>query len=123
MKKASFTLLPVVALLVAAPAFAQSQVKWIELDDNAPVAVFNSTVDQIEDWDLYDATGTKIGEIEAVLGTDATTAAALVVDFEDAAGYVDGDVIVSIDQFSWAANRLSLAIEPAAAQQLELWND
>ena len=123
MKVASFTLLPMVAVLVAAPAFAQSQAQWIELDDNASVAAFNSTVDQIEDWDLYDATGTKIGEIEAVLGSDATTATALVVDFEDAAGYVDGDVIVSIDQFSWTANRLSLAIEPAAAQQLELWND
>ncbi|WEK04607.1 MAG: hypothetical protein P0Y65_20925 [Candidatus Devosia phytovorans] len=123
MKKATFPLLTVVALFVAAPAVAQAQAPWVELEDNAQVAAFNSTVDQIEDWDLYDAAGTKIGEIEAVLGTDATTATALVVDFEQAAGYVDGDVIVPIDQFTWEANRLSLAIEPTAAQQLELWND
>jgi|EndMetStandDraft_3_1072993.scaffolds.fasta_scaffold18913_3 hypothetical protein len=123
MKKATFALLPVVALFVATPAVAQAQAPWAELDDNAQVAAFNSTVDQVEDWDLYDAAGTKTGEIEAVLGTDATTATALVVDFEQAAGYVDGDVIVPIDQFTWEANRLSLAIEPTAAQQLELWND
>ncbi|KQN71584.1 hypothetical protein DevBK_00450 [Devosia sp. BK] len=123
MKKANFALVPAVALLVAAPALAQAPTQWVELEDTAQVAAFNSTVDQIEDWDLYDAAGIKIGEVEAVLGTDATTATALVVDFEEAAGYVDGDVIVPIDQFTWEANRLSLAIEPTAAQQLELWND
>lgn len=123
MKKATFALFPAVALLFAAPAFAQAQAKWVELEDNTQLAAFNSTVDQIEDWDLYDAAGTKIGEVEAVLGTDPTTATALVVDFENAASYVDGDVIVPIDQFTWEANRLSLANEPSAAQQLELWNN
>lgn len=109
------------AALIAVPAFAQTQ--WVELEDRAEVAPFASTVDQVEDWDVYDANGQKLGEVEAVLGADATTATALAIDFDDAAAYVDGNVIVPIDQFTWEANRLSLTIDQAGAQQLELWND
>lgn len=115
-----FVALPIAALM-AAPALGQTQ--WVELQDNVQVSQFGSTVDQIEDWDLYDAGGQKIGEIEAVLGSDGALASALVVDFDNAASFVDGDVIVPIDQFTWEANRLSLNIDQAGAQQLELWND
>jgi len=110
-----------IAALMAAPALGQTQ--WVELQDNVQVSQFSSTVDQVEDWDLYDASGQKIGEIEAVLGSDGASASALVVDFDNASSYVDGDVIVPIDQFTWEANRLSLNIDKAGAQQLELWND
>ena len=77
----------------------------------------------MEDWDLYDAAGMKIGEVEAVLGSDASTASALVIDFDDAAAYVDGDVVVPLDRFTWEANRLSLDVDQAGARAFELWND
>lgn len=107
--------------LMSGPALAQSQ--WVELEDNVVVAPFSSTADQVEDWDVYDANGQKIGDVESVLGRDPSTATALVIDFDDGAAFVDGDVIVPIEQFTWQNNRLSLDIDQAAAQQLELWND
>ncbi|MHB2264732.1 PRC-barrel domain-containing protein [Aliihoeflea sp. PC F10.4] len=108
--------------LLAGTAFAQST--WVEIeDDNVQVTEFGANVDQVEDWDVYDAAGTDIGDVEEVIGTDPATPTALVIDFNDDAGYVDGDVIIPLDQFTYENNRLVLNADAAAVGSFELWTD
>lgn len=107
--------------LMAGVAFAQGA--WVEVSDNVQVAPFNATADQVDDWDVYDATGTEIGEVDEVVGPDANTATALVVDFEGNGGYADRDVIIPLDQFTLDGNRLLLNADAAAVTEMETWND
>jgi rRNA processing protein Gar1 len=89
----------------------------------AHIAAFGAIADQVEDWDVYDASGAEIGEVEEVVGPDAQTAAALVVDFDDKAGYADRDVVIPLDQFTRENNRLTLNASPEAVSAMETWND
>lgn len=110
------------AALAAGTAYAQQA--WVEVDDNAMVQPFNMDADTVEDWDVYSPAGIEIGDVEDVIGTDAQSPAALVVDFDDDAGFGDrDDVIVPLDQFSWQDNRLVLNADAAAVSAMEVWND
>ena len=107
--------------LVAGAAHAQT--KWVEIDDQVQVAALGATADQIDDLDVFDAAGTKLGDVEEVVGTDANTATALVVDFDGNGGYADKDVVVPLDQFSHENNRLVLKADAAAVTAMEVWKD
>lgn len=107
--------------LMVGATFAQST--WVEIDDRVQVPAFSATADQVDDWDVYDAAGTEIGEVEEVVGPDASTPTALVVDFEGNGGYADQDVVIPIDQFSLENNRLVLNADPAAVSGMEVWDD
>lgn len=102
---------------------AMAQTAWVEVSDNAHVAAFGAIADQVDDWDVYDASGTEIGEVEEVVGPDAATPTALVIDFEGKAGYADRDVVIPLDQFSRENNRLTLNASPEAVGAMEAWND
>jgi len=102
---------------------AVAQTAWVEVNDNARIAAFGAIADQVEDWDVYDASGAEIGEVDEVVGPDAQTAAALVVDFDDKAGYADRDVVIPLDQFTRENNRLTLNASPEAVSAMETWND
>jgi hypothetical protein len=95
----------------------------IEIDnDNVQVAEFGASVDQVEDWDVF-AGGAKVGEVEEVVGTDAATPTALVVDFDGSGGFADQDIVVPLDQFSWENNQLVLNADVAAVGGFQVWND
>jgi hypothetical protein len=106
--------------LLAASAFAQTV--WIEIEDGIQVPAFNAAVDQVNDWDVY-AGGVKVGEVGEVIGTDAGTASALVVDFEGTGGFADRDVVVSLDQFTWENDHLVLNADAVATSSMEVWDD
>ncbi len=112
--------------LIASGLFAGTaiaQTAWVEIeDDNIQIAEFGASVDDVEDWDVY-ADGTEIGEVEEVVGTDASTPTALVVDFEGNGGYPDQDVVIPLDQFTWENNRLVLNADATAVGGMEVWND
>ncbi|MGQ2907229.1 MAG: PRC-barrel domain-containing protein [Aliihoeflea sp.] len=114
------TLAFVSSALLAGSAFAQTA--WVEIEDNVQVSAFNATVDQIDDWDVY-AGGEKVGEVEEVVGTEAGTATALVVDFEGNGGFADQDMVIPLDQFAWENNQLVLNADAAAVGSMEVWND
>jgi hypothetical protein len=114
------TLAFVSSALLAGSAFAQTA--WVEIEGNVQVPELNATVDQIDDWDVY-AGGEKVGEVEEVVGTQAGTATALVVDFEGNGGFVDQDVVIPLDQFTWENNQLVLNADAAAVGSMEIWND
>ncbi len=108
-------------LLAAGPVSAQSGL--IELRDGVTVAAFGITVDRVDDLDVY-VNGRNVGDVEEVLGTDASTATALVVDFDDGAGYGDrDDVIVPIGRFRLDGNRLVSDVTPAEVAALPRWDD
>lgn len=102
---------------------AHAQTKWVEIDDDVQVPALGATADDLDDLDVVDAAGTKLGEVEEVVGVDASAATALVVDFEDIAGYADKDVVVPLDQFSLENGRLVLKADAAAVNGMEVWDD
>ncbi len=102
---------------------ALAQTALVEVNDNVHVAAFGAIADQVDDWDVYDASGVEIGEVEEVVGPDAGTPSALVIDFDGKAGYADRDVVIPLDQFTRENNRLTLNAAPEAVSAMETWND
>jgi sporulation protein YlmC with PRC-barrel domain len=97
---------------------------WVEVDGKTMIAPFNADADRLEDMDVHDAAGKKIGEVEDVIGKDRAAAQALVVDFDDDAGYGDrDDVIVPLDQFSLDGVKVVLKADAAAVAAFEVYND
>jgi sporulation protein YlmC with PRC-barrel domain len=112
------------AIAVALPATAAAQTTWVEIADQATVAPLSRSVDQVDDMDVYDASGKKIGEIEEVLGQNADTASALTVDFDDDAEYGGRDnVIVPLEMFQLDGERLILSADAEAMSSMEVWED
>lgn len=107
-------------LLVGA---AHAQSALVEVRDAAHVTAFGASADDVDDWDVFDAAGVEIGEVEEVVGTDRDTPTALVVDFEGNAGYADRDVVIPLDQFTRANGRLTLNAAPDAVSALPTWDD
>lgn len=103
-------------------AGAEAMADWQEIDDSVMVTQLNATADDVDDMDLYDAEGTKIGEVEKVLGTSAETPGALVVDFDDDSVYGDGDRVVPLEYLSMTDDRLTLSAEADVAG-FEGWDD
>ena len=102
---------------------ALAQNALVEVADDVQVPALGATADTIDDWDVFDASGTEIGEVEEVLGTDARTPTALAVDFEGNAGYADRDVVIPLDAFTLQDNRLVLNAAPDAVSAMEEWRD
>jgi hypothetical protein len=110
-------------LLPASTAFAQTA--WVEVDDQVMVAPFNLNADRVDDMDVVDAAGRKIGEIEDVIGPSRTEATALVVDFESGSGYVagDDDVIVPLAGFELQGENLLLLGDAQTVRGYEIYRD
>lgn len=121
MKRLSATL---AAVAVALPAASLAQAKWVEIADDVTVTEFGQTVGAIDDWEVMGPDGARIGEVEEVIGRDANAATALTVDFDDGAGFGDrDDVIVPLDKFSFADNRLTLNVDAEAVGGMEIYDD
>ena len=111
-------------LAVAFGGVAFAQTAWVEIDDDVVVAPLNKEADDVEDWDVIGSDGAKLGEVEEVIGTQAGTASALVVEFEDGSIFDrDREVIVPLDQFSFADDKLTLNADAAAVGTMELYKD
>jgi hypothetical protein len=122
MKLKTLSATVIAASLAAGTAYAQQS--FVEIEDNVMVQPFNANADTVEDWDVYSPAGVEIADVEDVIGTDAQTPTALVVDFDDNAGFGDrDDVIVPLDQFTWQDNRLVLNADAAAVSAMPVWND
>lgn len=122
MKLKTLSATVIAASLAAGTAYAQQS--FVEIEDNVMVQPFNANADTVEDWDVYSPAGVEIADVEDVIGTDAQSPTALVVDFDDNAGFGDrDDVIVPLDQFSWQDNRLVLNADAAAVSAMPVWNN
>ena len=116
-------LLAIVAGGLVTGGSALAQGALVEVDDDVQVPALGAVADTVDDWDVFDASGTGIGEVEDVVGTDARTPTALAVDFDGKAGYPDRDVVVPLDRFTLQGNRLVLDAGPEAVKAMDDWRD
>jgi hypothetical protein len=90
------------------------------------VPAFGMSADDVEDLDVVNAAGDKIGEIEDVL-TKGGAPAALGVEFKGFSGYSPGkdlNVVVPLDEFSLIDKRkLQLKADAAAVKAMETYPD
>lgn len=107
--------------LMASAAHAQGAL--VEVGDSVQVAPFTATANDVDDWDVYNSEGVEVGEVEEVVGTDANTPTALVVDFDGDGDYPDRDVVVPLDQFTQQNGRLILNADAAAVGEMPVWRD
>lgn len=107
--------------LMAGSAYAQGVL--VKVGDDVQVAPLTATADDVDDWDVFNSEGVEIGEVEEVVGTDANTPTALVVDFDGTAGHTDRDVVIPLDQFTQQNGRLVLNADAAAVGQMPDWHD
>lgn len=101
-KKDILMRLPLTALvgLVALPVLAQSQ--FFEVDDVVPLPGFDLNVDEADELDVHDVDGNKIGEVEAVVGSNRALASGFAVDFEDGlTEYGDVTRVVPLEEFEF----------------------
>lgn len=110
------------ALLGTGMAHAQTT-PLVEIADATMIPMINANADALEDLHIYNSAGEKIGEIEEVLGTDASTATAVAVDFDNSAGYGREDRIVPLDSLSLKGVKLTLASDAAAVGAFPVYND
>jgi hypothetical protein len=109
---------------VASAALAQGS-GWGKAADSAVIPAFGMTADDVEDLDVVDASGAKIGEIEDVL-TKGGTPGALGVEFEGFSDYSPGkdlDVVVPLDDFTLIDNKLRLKADSAAVKAMATYPD
>ena len=109
--------------MLASIGSASAQTSLVEISDSVMVANFGANADTVDDWDVFAADGTKLGDVEEVLGTDTQTPTALAVDFEGNAGYADRDVVIPLDQFTLVDGRLVLDADPATVSTMPEWDD
>ncbi|GGD18180.1 PRC-barrel domain-containing protein [Aureimonas glaciei] len=117
-KPAAFLL---AGLLSTTAAFAQAA--YVEIDDAVMIPALNVTADALDDMDVYDAAGTKIGDIEEVLGTTAQAPTSVSVDFEDDLVQGDDDRVVPLESLTMDGQRVVLALDAAAITQLTVYDD
>lgn len=108
-------------LLSTTAAFAQTA--YVEIDDAVMVPTLNVTADALDDMDVYDAAGQKIGDIEEVLGTNAQTPTAVGVDFEDSLVPGGDDRVVPLESLTMDGLRVVIALDAAAIAQLPVYDD
>jgi hypothetical protein len=110
---------------VSSAALAQGG-GWGKAADSAMVPAFGMTADDVEDLDVVNAAGDKIGEIEDVL-TKEGAPMALGVEFEGFSDYSPGkdlDVIVPLDEFTLVdKNKLGLKADAAAVKAMATYPD
>jgi hypothetical protein len=112
------------ALLSGASAFAQGG--WGKATDSAMVPAFKMSADDVEDLDVVNAAGDRIGEVEDVLTKDGAPAA-LGVDFKGFSGYSPGkdlNVVIPLDDFTLLDKKqLRLKADAAAVKAMETYPD
>jgi hypothetical protein len=106
---------------IASAAFAQAAL--VDVDDSVNIAPLAANADTVEDWDVFNSAGVKIGDVEDVVGTDANTPTGLVIDFDDGSDYTDRDVMIALDQLSRENDRLILTADAATVNAMAVWND
>ncbi len=129
MRVISLTTTAILALTTVSLAQVQTdwlatQSEWREMDDDFLVQAFSLTVDEIEDKDLYDAEGRKIGEVEEVIGLSDGTVIGLAVETDDYVRIDDDDeVVVPIDRVRLENDRLVTDLTMDELMVLPQWDD
>lgn len=107
------------SLLLLAGA-ASAGPKWVEVDDRETVILFEVSADTVDDWNVHDEAGNRIGEVEEVVGPARDMPTALVIEFDARSTYpADGEFVVPLERFKRADGRLILKVDPSAIASME----
>lgn len=116
-------LIPLLSATFAAGAALAQTGQWVEIDDDVQVPQLGASADDVDDWDVYAADGTEIGEVDEVIGPDSSTPMALVIEFEGGSDYGDrDDVIVPLEHFSREGQQLVLNADPQTVSEMETYD-
>ena len=113
------------AATLAATGIAQAQTaQWTEIEDESMmVPAFNMSVDDMDDMDLYDATGERIGEVDDILiGDDGTTMAAS-LDVGGFLGIGEKDVVLPLDSLRVSEDGLVTNMSKEELESLPEYDD
>jgi sporulation protein YlmC with PRC-barrel domain len=113
-----------IAFAAAAPALAQSAASYIEIEsEDQVVSELNLTVEQIEDMDVYDASGEEIGEVEEVLGGSDGVPTTLAVEVGGFLDIGDTDALVELSEVTVVDDRLQIDMTREEIEALPTWDD
>ena len=102
-----------VFLLSGAAANAQTA-PLVEVNDSVMLMPWNMSADAVEDAKvLQKGDGIELGEVEEVLGTNATTPTALAIEFKGSTTGFTGTKVIPLDRFTPDGNRLTLSTSAA----------
>lgn len=110
------------AAMSAGSAFAQ-QSELVKIDSSVQIELLGTIAGSAKDLNVIDAAGKKLGEIEAVVGPDSKTPSAIVVDFDDGAGFGSNNLAVPLDSFTRTNGQLTLDVDPSSTASLPVYND
>ncbi|RIY03612.1 hypothetical protein D3218_02375 [Aureimonas flava] len=111
------------AALISASAAQAQTASLVEVEDSVMLMPWNMTADAVEDARVLNPAGVELGEVEEVLGTDANTPTALVVDFNGSTTGFTGDRVIPIDRFMPDGNRLTLSTSAAEVASFPTYDD
>lgn len=110
-------------LALAAVGVASAQTPWVEIDDQIVVAPFALSADAIDDMDIVDAAGKKIGEVEDVVGPNRNEATAVVIDLDTMSGLIDGDKDIVVPLAGVHGKALRLLGDAATIRGYQIYQD
>lgn len=97
---------------------------YVEIEDDAVIVpAFNLSVDDIDDFDVFGATGEKVGEIDEVLADDSGAPMAVVIDLEDDLKMDEDDVILTLDQLDLVDGSFRIGLTHEDLSTLPKWDD
>lgn len=109
----------------ALPQTALAEKNWVKVGENVTVAPYNLPADAVDEMDVVDAAGRKIGEVDEVIGPTKTEATALTIDLTDNAGLDDrdGDIIVPLAGVQLLGDRLQLIGDAKTLKGYKIYAD
>jgi sporulation protein YlmC with PRC-barrel domain len=112
-------------LALATAGVAQAQTRWMEVGDTVVVMPFGISAGVVEDMDVVDAAGKKLGEVEHVIGLTPQEATAVTIDLDDNVGLSarEGDVIVPLAGIQIEGDRVRLLDDAATVGGYEIYPD
>ena len=112
------------AVLLVAPALAQTEPQWVEVEDESlMVEAYGITVDDLEDMDIIGASGEEIGEVEEVLMTPDGQITAVTAEVGGFLGIGDKEVVVELDQLTHDGDQLRMDMTEEEVEALPAWDD
>lgn len=112
----------VLTVLSGTAALAQTPV-MVKVADATMLPGFNVTADDLEGMHIYNTAGQRIGEIEDVVGTDATVATGVAIDFDNKAGLGRENRVVPLSDLKQDGLRLTVDLDAAKAAALPVFDD
>ncbi|MCD7107936.1 PRC-barrel domain-containing protein [Rhizobium sp. DKSPLA3] len=118
------TLVAATALIASTATAALAQTPaFVKVADATVLPGLNVTADDLEGMHVYNAAGQRIGEIEDVVGSEATVATGVAIDFDKTSGLGREHRVVPLSGLKQDGLRLVVDLDAAKAAALPVFDD